>query len=106
MSGVGVLTVHHEEEGRRLVRAVVSGAPDLCHAGEAASAEEALELALALRPGLVLVAAGMPGIDGLETRERLIAALPETVVVVIDDSDVGGLTSASLRALWKRVEEG
>jgi chemotaxis response regulator CheB len=106
MSRVGVLTVHHEDEGRRMVRAVVSGASDLYHAGEAASAEEALELALALRPGLVLVASDMPGIDGQETRERLIAALPETVVVVIDDSDVGALTVASLRALRERVEEG
>jgi two-component system nitrate/nitrite response regulator NarL len=105
MSGVGVLTVHHEEEGRRMVRAVVSGAPGFHHAGEAASAEEALELAMALRPDLVLVAAGMPGIDGRETRERLTAALPETVAVLLDDSGVESLTGTLLRELWERKGE-
>ena len=105
MSGVGVLTVHHEEEGRRMVRAVVSGAPGFHHAGEAASAEEALELAMALRPDLALIAAGMPGIDGRETRERLTAALPETVVELLDDSGVESLTGAALRELWERKRE-
>lgn len=103
MSGVGVLTVHHEDEGRRMVRAVVSSAPGFRHAGEAASAEEALELAMALRPEFALIAAGMPGIDGRETRERLTAALPETVVVLLDESGVESLTGTSLRALWERA---
>jgi DNA-binding NarL/FixJ family response regulator len=105
MSGVGVLTVHHEEEGRRAVRAAVAGAAGFHQAGEAASAEEALELAMALRPGLALIAPGMPGIDGRETGELLAAALPETVVVLLDDSDVESLTGASLRALWERNAE-
>jgi two-component system, NarL family, nitrate/nitrite response regulator NarL len=102
MSAVAVLTVHHEEEGRRAVRAAVAGAPGFHHAGEAASAEEALELALAVRPNLVLIATGMPGIDGRETGERLTAALPDTVVVLLDDSDAQTLTGATLRALWER----
>jgi two-component system nitrate/nitrite response regulator NarL len=102
MSAIGVLTVHHEEEGRRALRAVVAGAPGFHYAGEAASAEEALELALALRPALALIANGMPGIDSRETGERLKAALPETVVVLLSDSDAETLTGASLRALWER----
>jgi DNA-binding NarL/FixJ family response regulator len=105
MTAVGVLTVHHEEAGRRAVRAVVAGAPGFHHAGEAASAEEALELALALRPALVLIATGMPGIDGRETGERLTAALPDTVVVLLGDSEAETLTGASLRAFWERNGE-
>jgi DNA-binding NarL/FixJ family response regulator len=103
MSGVAVLTVHHEEEGRRAVRAVVSGTPGFDHAGEAASAEEALEVAMALRPDLALIAAGMPGIDGRETGERLTVAVPETVVVLLDGLAVESLTGTSLRALWERA---
>jgi DNA-binding NarL/FixJ family response regulator len=102
MSVIGVLTVHHEEEGRKALRAVVAGAPGFHHTGEAASAEEALELALALRPALALIASGMPGIDNRETGERLAAALPEIVVVLLDHSDAETLTGASLRALWER----
>jgi CheY-like chemotaxis protein len=54
---------------------------------------------MTLRPDLVLVGAGMPGIDGFETSRRLVAALPGTNVAVLDD--MGGLTPASLQALWR-----
>jgi DNA-binding NarL/FixJ family response regulator len=117
MSGVGVLTVHHDEEARRATRAIVSGAPGFDVVGEAGSAEEALELAMALRPTLALVAVGMPGIDGFETSRRLVAALPSTTVVLLyasvepsDDTVVASqavaalrekaLTQTSLRTLW------
>jgi CheY-like chemotaxis protein len=123
MSGVGVLTVHHDEEARRATRVIVNGAPDFDVVGEAASAEEALELAVALRPRLALVAIGMPGIDGFETSRRLVAALPSTTVVLLYTSvepskdHVGGcqavaavrdkgLTSTVLRTLWNEHGTG
>jgi DNA-binding NarL/FixJ family response regulator len=105
MSGVAVLTVHHEDEARRALRGVVTGTPGFDHAGEAATAEEALELALALRPELALVATDLPGIDGRETGERLEAALPETVVVLLDHRGAEALTGAFLRELWERQAE-
>jgi DNA-binding NarL/FixJ family response regulator len=118
MSRVGVLTVHHDEGQRRAAHAVVNATPGFQSVGEAASAEEALELAVALRPALVLVGTGMPGIDGFETSQRVVAARPETAVVLIHDGAkpdagaVGGsraaaavpmqsLTPEFLRALWE-----
>ena len=111
------LIVHHEEQARRSIRAVVSAAPGFDVVGEGASAEEALELAVALRPSLALVAVGMPGIDGFETSRRLVAALPTTRVVLLfasvepsKDNVVGSqavaaqheqaLTPTWLRTLW------
>ena len=50
---------------------------------EAASGEEALELAAAVKPDLVLLDLKMPGIDGLETLKRLKESLPETDVIMM-----------------------
>jgi chemotaxis response regulator CheB len=86
MSRVGVLTVHHDEEILRAARVVVSATPGLEEVGVAATAEEALELARALRPSLALVGVDMPGIDGFETSERLVDALPGTTVVLLRGS--------------------
>ena len=83
MNAVGVLTVHHEDEIRRAARAVVNATPGFEPIGEASSAAEALEVAMALRPGLALVGVGMPGIDGFETSRRLVDALPGTKVVLL-----------------------
>jgi DNA-binding NarL/FixJ family response regulator len=119
MSRVGVLTVHHEEEVRRMAREVVNAASGFDIAGEAATAEEGLELAVPLRPSLALVGTDMPGIDGFETSRRLLAVRPETTVVLLYSSTeptraalaasqsaaalrVDALTPAALRALWEQ----
>jgi chemotaxis response regulator CheB len=117
MSGVGVLTVHHDEDARRVTRGVVNATPGFEEVGTAGSAEEALDLAVTVRPGLALVAAEMPGIDGLETSRRLLGAVPETVVCILHttaepDADalagsgaaailhLDALTRSSLQDLW------
>ena len=123
MSAVGVLTVHHEGHVRRETREVVASTPGFETVGEAGSAEEALELALELRPGLLLVGADMPGIDGFEASRRLLASLPDTRVVLLHDTtepegaslaesgavgtvQAGSLTPAILRALWEKHKPG
>jgi DNA-binding NarL/FixJ family response regulator len=99
MPAVEVLTVGHDDAFRRATREIVNAAPGFEPVAEAASAEEALESALPLRPHLVLVAADMPAIDGAETARMLRDALPETVVILVHHLDE--LTPIALRALWE-----
>jgi two-component system, NarL family, response regulator DesR len=115
MAAVAVLTVGHEATFRQATREVVCAACGFESVAEAASAEEALESALPLRPHLALVAADMPAIDGVETAQMLKDAVPEMVVILV--FAVGEpasrspraaavihqdeLTPASLRALWE-----
>jgi DNA-binding NarL/FixJ family response regulator len=101
---VGVIAVDHREPFRRAAREVVSATPGFARLAEAASAEEALEAAVELRPELVLVEAEMPGIDGQETSRMLERALPGTVVVLLSADgapDLEALTPGGLRALWE-----
>jgi DNA-binding NarL/FixJ family response regulator len=105
MAPVGVIAVDPRESHRRAAREVVSATPGFAWLAEAASAEEAIEAAVQLRPRLVLVEAEMPGIDGREASRLIERALPETVVVLVSADSAPGLealTPGSLRALWAR----
>jgi DNA-binding NarL/FixJ family response regulator len=104
MPTVRVLVVDHRKPHRRAARELVANTPDFTSLGESASAEEALETAIQLRPDLVLVAEGMPGIDGLETSKRLEQVLPDTVVVLLPeerDLSLETLTPTGLQSLWR-----
>jgi DNA-binding NarL/FixJ family response regulator len=101
---VGVIAVDPRESHRRAAREAVTAAAGFAWLADAASAEEALEAALQLRPGLVLVESKMPAIDGRETARLLGRALPETVVVLLPEDgtpDLSALTPGMLRALWE-----
>jgi two-component system, NarL family, invasion response regulator UvrY len=101
---VGVIAVDHRELFRRAAREVVTATPGFAWLAEAASGEEAVEAAVQLRPGLVLVEADMPGMDGHETARLLQRVLPATVVVVLSVGgapDLESLTPDVLRTLWE-----
>ena len=57
-------------------------ADDVAVVGAAANGE-GLEMAAAMRPDVVLMDLSMPGISGVEATRRLLAARPDTAVVVL-----------------------
>lgn len=69
-----------------LVRAAVAqaiSAPDIEMAAEAATAEEALDIAPQVRPDVLLVDIDLPGMDGLRLVRELSPRLPNTHIVML-----------------------
>jgi DNA-binding NarL/FixJ family response regulator len=58
-------------------------ADDVTVVGSAGSGAQALEMVPALRPDVVLMDLSMPGMSGVEATRRLLAARPDTAVVVL-----------------------
>src|SRR5690625_5826218 len=50
--------------------------------GEAASGEDAVRLSRQLKPDVVIMDLGLPGISGLESTERILKAKPKIRIVV------------------------
>jgi DNA-binding NarL/FixJ family response regulator len=74
-------------DDHRLVRAglitLLEGAGDIVVAGEAADGQQALEVAAATTPDVVLMDLSMPVLDGVAATRLLLAELPQTRVVAL-----------------------
>jgi two-component system invasion response regulator UvrY len=80
---VPVLIVDDQAPFRSVARTVVALAPGFSVVAEAESGEQALELADAHRPGLVLMDINLPGINGIEASRRILAADASTTVILL-----------------------
>jgi DNA-binding NarL/FixJ family response regulator len=84
---IRVLIVDDHPALREGLRAILATQPDIAVVGEAATGQEALAQATALRPDVVLMDLEMPGLDGVEATRRIRERLPGTRVVVFTAFD-------------------
>ena len=79
---ISVLVVDDQTPFRRAARHMFEAGTSFEVVGEAETGEEAVALAAALRPQLVLMDVVLPDIDGVEATRRILTAEPSIVVVL------------------------
>jgi two-component system invasion response regulator UvrY len=103
---VNVLIVDDQPPFRAVARTVVAVTPGFEVADEADSGELAVERARRTRPDLVLMDINLPGINGIEATRRILADLPDTLVILLstytrDDLPADATTCGAARYVHK-----
>jgi DNA-binding NarL/FixJ family response regulator len=93
-----LLIADDQQSFRDGLRALFQSVPDIEVVGEATSGAEAVALAEALQPDVVLMDIKMPGKNGIEATERILTASPHISVIVLTMFDDDDTVFAALRA--------
>jgi DNA-binding NarL/FixJ family response regulator len=96
--GIRLLLVDDDPEFRETLRVLLTQREEALVLGEAASGEEALRLADALRPDVILMDLAMPRMNGLEVTRRLRARWPGLAVIIITVHDEEAYRRTALAA--------
>ncbi len=83
---------------REGVRTMLSMAPEIEIAGEAASGDEAISRAATLQPDVILMDLKMPGLNGVEATRRILHTSPHIGVLVLTMFEADESVFAAMRA--------
>jgi len=87
MSALRILIADDHEVARRGIRALLESHPGWEICGEAADGREAVSCAQRLKPDLVLLDIAMPSLNGLDATRQILAAAPDTRVLILTMHD-------------------
>ena len=80
---IRVLLVDDHSLVRRGFRRMLEDEPDIEVIGEAGDGEDAIELARALKPHVVVMDCALPKMNGLDATRQILAERPETAVLML-----------------------
>ncbi len=95
---IRVLVADDHPVFRRGMRAILGAEPEIELVGEATDGEEAVALALELRPDVVLMDLNMPGVNGIEATRRILDASPHIGILVVTMFEDDDSVFAAMRA--------
>ena len=93
-----ILIADDHELARRGIRAVLENHPGWEVCGEARDGRDAVELAGATKPDLVLLDIGMPNLNGLEAARQILTAMPGVAILILTMHDSDNVVREVLRA--------
>jgi DNA-binding NarL/FixJ family response regulator len=83
---------------RKGLRALLASVPEMQLVGEATSGNEAVQLATALHPDVILMDLQMPNGDGLMAVRQIMAAIPQSRILVVTMFEDDDSIFAAMRA--------
>ena len=93
-----VVVVEDDSNLRKTMLAFINRSPGYCCAGTFADGETALAEIPRLKPDVVLMDIGLPGMSGIECVSRLKAVMPATPIIMLTVYDEGDYLFDSLKA--------
>lgn len=95
---IRLLIVDDHEMVREGLKAILVSEPDFHIVGDAANAEQALELIASLHPDIALLDIRLPGINGIELCRIVAERYPETAVIILTTFTDENLVSQCIQA--------
>lgn len=95
---ISVLLVDDHALVRRGFRRMLEDEPDIVVLGEASDGEEAIRLARALRPQVIVMDCALPGASGLAATRQILEKNPETVILMLSMHSEDSLVRQALDA--------
>ncbi|MCC7165540.1 MAG: response regulator transcription factor [Anaerolineae bacterium] len=98
MDMIRVLIADDHTLFRKGIHALLKSISDMEVIGDAATGEQAIERAAALRPDVILMDIQMPGVNGIEATRRIVQTSPEIGILMLTMFQADDSVFAAMRA--------
>ena len=96
LAPIHILVVEDFEPWRRSLRSMLKRRADVRLIGEAADGLAAVQKASELKPDLILMAIGLPNLNGFEAAKRICQAVPGTKIIFLSIENEADVVQAAL----------